>query len=83
MMAATGDLETSVTTEVERYCVNPGQACAYMICRQAINRMRDSARAALGERFDLKGFHDTMLANGAVPLSVLERIMNDWVASRR
>jgi uncharacterized protein (DUF885 family) len=51
-----------------------------MIGRQAINRMRDSARASLGDRFDLKSFHDTMLANGAVPLSVLERIMGDWMA---
>ena len=83
MMQATGDQETSVTTEIERYCVNPGQACAYMIGRQAINRMRSNARRALGDRFDLKSFHDTMLANGAVPLSVLERIMDDWVAARR
>ncbi len=83
MMQATGDLESSVTTEIERYCVNPGQACAYMIGRQAINRMRTDARRTLGERFDLKSFHDTMLANGAVPLSVLERIMEDWTATRR
>src|SRR6185503_10764237 len=83
MMEATGDLESSVTTEIERYCVNPGQACSYMVGRQAINRMRDGSRAALGDRFDLKGFHDTMLDNGAVPLSVLERIMNDWTTTQR
>ncbi|HEX8900346.1 DUF885 domain-containing protein [Vitreimonas sp.] len=82
MVEATGDQESSVTTEIERYCVWPGQACSYMVGRQAINRMRDSARAALGARFDLKGFHDTMLANGAVPLSVLERIMNEWAANQ-
>jgi uncharacterized protein (DUF885 family) len=79
---ATGDQESSVTTEIERYCVWPGQACSYMVGRQAINRMRDSARGALGARFDLKSFHDTMLANGAVPLSVLERILNEWVAAQ-
>jgi uncharacterized protein (DUF885 family) len=83
MMEATGDLESSVTTEIERYCVNPGQACAYMIGRQAINEMRTEAKNALGDRFDLKGFHDTMLANGAVPLSVLERIMSAWTAAQR
>ena len=82
MVEATGDQESSVVTEIERYCVWPGQACSYMVGRQAINRMRDSARAALGSRFDLKGFHDTMLANGAVPLSLLERIMNEWVATQ-
>ncbi|MBC7769316.1 MAG: DUF885 family protein [Phycisphaerales bacterium] len=83
MMEATGDQESSITTEIERYAVWPGQACSYMVGRQAINRMRDASRAALGSRFDLKGFHDTMLANGAVPLSVLERIMTDWTTSQR
>lgn len=82
MMEATGDQESSVTTEIERYCVWPGQACSYMVGRQAINRMRADAREELGDRFDLKGFHDTMLANGAVPLSVLERIMSGWAAER-
>ncbi|MCL4714322.1 MAG: DUF885 family protein [Hyphomonadaceae bacterium] len=82
MVEATGDQESSVTTEIERYAVWPGQACSYMVGRQAINRMRDGARAALGGRFDLKGFHDTMLANGAVPLSVLERIVNDWAETQ-
>ncbi|HYD89544.1 MAG TPA: DUF885 family protein [Vitreimonas sp.] len=83
MVEATGDQESSITTEIERYCVWPGQACSYMVGRQAINRMRDSARTALGDRFDLKGFHDTMLANGAVPLSVLARIVDNWVATQR
>ena len=82
MMEATGDLESSVTTEIERYCVNPGQACAYMIGRQAINRIRQQATTTLGPRFDLKTFHDTMLANGAVPLSVLERVLADWAAAQ-
>jgi uncharacterized protein (DUF885 family) len=82
MMDATGDQESSVTTEIERYCVWPGQACSYMVGRQAINRMRDSARQTLGAGFDLKGFHDTMLANGAVPLSVLEALMQEWTAAQ-
>jgi len=83
MMEATGDQESSITTEIERYAVWPGQACSYMVGRQAINRMRDASRTALGSSFDLKGFHDTMLANGAVPLSVLERIMAEWTTTQR
>jgi uncharacterized protein (DUF885 family) len=54
-----------------------------MVGRQAINRMRRAAQQQLGAWFDLKNFHDTMLANGAVPLSVLERIMSEWAAARQ
>jgi len=81
MMEATGNDESSTTTEIERYCVIPGQACSYMVGRQAILRMRDSARTALGDRFDLKGFHDTLLSNGSTPLTVTEQLVNQWVAS--
>jgi uncharacterized protein (DUF885 family) len=81
MMEATGNGESSVVTEIERYCVIPGQACSYMVGRQAINRMRDNARQTLGDRFDLRGFHDTLLANGSTPLTVTERLVQDWVAS--
>ncbi len=83
MMQATGDNESNIVTEIERYCVWPGQACSYMVGRQAINRMRDNARQALGEAYDQKGFHDTLLTNGATPLSVSESLVNEWVASRR
>ena len=83
MMEATGDQESSVTTEIERYSVWPGQACSYMVGRLVINRLRDEAKTALGARFDLKGFHDTMLANGSVPLSVLEGVMRGWTAAQR
>ena len=55
MMQATGDLESSVTTEIERYCVQPGQACAYMIGRQAINRIRQQTTATLGPRVPAQG----------------------------
>jgi len=83
MVEATGDQESNITTEIERYCVWPGQACGYMVGRQAINRMRDSARAVLGDRFDFRGFHDAILTNGSTPLSVTESLVNEWVASRR
>ncbi len=82
MMEATGDLENSVTTEIERYCVWPGQACSYMVGKQELLRLRDEARTALGPRFDLKAFHDTLLGNGAVPLSVAEQVMRDWTATQ-
>lgn len=81
MLAATGDQRSSVTTEIERYCVWPGQACGYMVGRQAINRMRESAKTTLGDKFDLKAFHDVILTNGSTPLSVAESLVNTWVAS--
>jgi uncharacterized protein (DUF885 family) len=81
MVAATGDQESNIVTEIERYCVWPGQACGYMVGRQAINRMRDAARQALGDNFDIKGFHDTILTNGSTPLSVTESLVQQWVAT--
>lgn len=83
MMEATGDRESSVTTEIERYCVWPGQACSYMVGRQEINRIRTRSQQSLGSRFDLKSFHDALLANGAVPLSVLDRIMAVWTTAQQ
>ena len=54
-----------------------------MVGRQAINRMRDGARRTLGQRFDIKGFHDAILVNGSTPLSVTENLVSEWVASRQ
>lgn len=81
MAEATGGGGSGTVTEIERYCVIPGQACSYMVGRQAINRMRDGARETLGQRFDLRGFHDTLLANGAAPLTVAQNLVNEWAAS--
>jgi uncharacterized protein (DUF885 family) len=83
MVGATGDQESSIATEVERYCVWPGQATAYMVGRQEINRLRADAQAALGERFDIRGFHDAVLTSGGVPLSVLERVVKTWVGQQQ
>ena len=80
MREATGDKESSITTEIERYCVQPGQACAYMIGRQTINRLRQEATTSMGARFDLKRYHDLLMATGAVPLNVLEGVVHDWAA---
>ena len=82
MVDVTGESESSVTTEVERYSVWPGQATAYMVGREAINRLRTKAQSQLGDGFDIKGFHDVVLTNGAVPLSVLETVVNAWIAEQ-
>jgi uncharacterized protein (DUF885 family) len=79
MVNVTGDQRTSITTEVERYAVWPGQATAYMVGREEINRLRADAKTKLGDRFDIRQFHDLVLTNGAMPLSVLARVINEWV----
>ena len=69
--------------EVERYFNNPGQATSYMIGRMKIIELRDRARAALGDRFDIREFHAVVLENGAVPLDVLDELVETWIAQRR
>ncbi|MBI1188071.1 MAG: DUF885 family protein [Alphaproteobacteria bacterium] len=81
MVAATGDEESNIVTEIERYSVWPGQACGYMVGRQAIAAMREWARGVMGAQFDLRGFHDTVLLNGATPLSVTRQLVEQWVAA--
>jgi len=82
MMEAYGDQEGAATSEVERYCGWPGQACAYKVGHNEWVRLREKAKTILGPKFDIKGFHDTALAAGGVPLSVLERIVDGWVATQ-
>ena len=78
MVDTLGDKETSITREVERYCVQPGQASSYMLGHQVWTEARDSAKAQLGARFDLRAFHDAGLLYGAMPLSVLTSHLRDW-----
>ncbi len=78
-----GDPETSAITEVERYCVWPGQACSYMLGKLEFIKMRDKAKSALGAKFDLRKFHDAMLLSGAVPLAVLDRLADRYIASAK
>ncbi len=75
-----GDQEASATTEVERYCVWPGQACGYMVGKITILRLRDKAKAAMGAKFDLHKFHDTVLLSGALPLDVLSKVVDGYIA---
>ncbi|WP_092943585.1 DUF885 family protein [Roseateles sp. YR242] len=65
--------------EVDRYVVWPGQACAYMIGRLKIEALRQKAHEALGERFDIKKFHNLVLLTGDVPLQVLEDVVDNWI----
>ena len=73
----------AIRSEVQRYIVWPGQATAYKVGMQKILDLRQKARTALGDRFDIKGFHDTVLGGGALPLEILERRVDQWVASRK
>ncbi|WP_374468933.1 DUF885 family protein [Phenylobacterium sp.] len=75
----TGRTEAAMTSEIDRYCATPGQACGYKIGHTEINRMRDKARAALGPRFDVRRFNDLLIQTGAVPMSVLDGVVDGWV----
>ena len=74
----TGLENHEIETEVDRYIAMPGQALAYKVGELKILQLREKAKAALGSGFDIKNFHDRLLGNGALPLSVLERVINEW-----
>jgi len=80
MVRYTGDAESADATEIERYCVWPGQALGYMVGKLTWLKIRAASRAKLGNAFSIKTFHDTGLLCGAVPLSVLEQVYKDAAA---
>ncbi|WP_233496436.1 DUF885 domain-containing protein [Corallincola holothuriorum] len=80
MLANTGMAESDVVAEIERYIVMPGQATAYKVGMIKILELRQRAQQQLGDRFDLRDFHDVVLKNGAVPLDILERLVDNYIA---
>jgi uncharacterized protein (DUF885 family) len=79
----TGKTDQDITVEVDRYIVWPGQALAYKLGQLKIRDLRGHTEKELGNRFDVRAFHDAVLEQGAVPLSFLETHMNGWIASQR
>jgi uncharacterized protein (DUF885 family) len=83
MLAHTALAENNIRNEVDRYIFWPGQALGYKVGQLTILALRRRAEAELGQRFDLKGFHDTVLGAGAVTLTVLEARVEAWIVSRK
>jgi uncharacterized protein (DUF885 family) len=83
MLKNTAKDEHDASVEIDRYMVWPGQALAYKIGQIKLRELRNYATQELGERFDVRSFHDELLSNGAVPLDVLESDINEWVKSQK
>ena len=83
MVENNGNTEDAARGEIDRYCAWPGQACGYQVGHLRINALRRKAKAALGNRFDLKSFNDAVLTSGSVPLTVLERVIGRWIEGQR
>jgi uncharacterized protein (DUF885 family) len=74
---------TDATAEVERYIAIPSQATAYKTGALTIQRLRDKAKAALGDKFDIREFHAQVLNTGALPLAILEQKIDRWIAAKQ
>lgn len=83
MREKTGMGEKDVKAEIERYIVNPGQACAYKIGMLKIQELRARAQQELGDKFDQREFHDTLLKNGGLPLEILEEQVNEYIQKKK
>ena len=79
MKANTGMAQTDVVAEIERYIVMPGQATSYKVGMMKILELRAKAKKALGDKFQLRDFHDVVLKNGALPLEILERLVDRYI----
>ncbi len=82
MVATTGENPAALTTEVERYCTWPGQACSYKVGHTRWLKLRAEAQRRLGAKFDIRDFHDVGLTAAPMPLAVLERVIEEWLKSR-
>lgn len=76
-----GDPAGLAASEVDRYCVMVGQSCSYKLGQAVFVQLRDKARAVLGDRFDIKEFHDVVLSNGHLPLDILRVRGEEWISS--
>ena len=83
MVEHTALAENNIANEVDRYLAMPGQALAYKLGQRELLRLRDAARTALGDRFDIRGFHDVVLGQGAIGLPTLGAVVEAWIAERR
>jgi uncharacterized protein (DUF885 family) len=81
-VALEGDAPGFAAREVERYCVTPGQACSYKLGHTVWVRARDRAKAALGARYDIKEFHEAGLGCGAVPLDILDTVIDRYIRAK-
>ena len=81
MTANSPQAHNNIESEIDRYIGWPGQALAYMIGRREIMRLRSMAQQEMGDRFDIKGFHDVVLGSGAVPLPTLAELVSDWTTA--
>ena len=83
MVDNTGLSEGGVTSEIERYIVMPGQACAYKMGQLMIVELRERSRRALGAAFDIREFHDVVLQNGSMPLEILEKVVDQYIERKK
>ena len=83
MVERTGMDRGFVTSEVDRYVSDPGQALGYMIGALKIAQLRERAKAKLGDRFDLRRFHNTVIDNGPLPLDVLDKLVDEWIEQEK
>ena len=83
MVENTVKQELEVAAEIDRYIVWPGQALAYKIGQLKISELRAKAQQTLGDKFDIRDFHDELLRDGAMPLDRLETKMNSWLAKHQ
>src|SRR4029453_4789565 len=82
MREKTGMGENEVASEIERYIVAPGQACAYKVGMLKLQELRARVEQELGAKFDQREFHDVVLKNGELPLEILEEQVNDYIRGK-